>query len=58
MVEGLAVDFSGTHSPPDDAGFCISPALIFGSEGMAEMVREQKNRVDPGNRFHPFAKFL
>ena len=29
-------------------------------ETMAEMVREQKKRVDPGNRFrfHPFAKFL
>ena len=59
-VEGLAVDFSGTHSRPDDPGLCISPALIFGSETMAEMVREQKQRVDPGNRFrfHPFAKFL
>ena len=59
-VEGLAVDFSGTHSQPDDPGLCISPALIFGSEAMAEMVREQKKRVDPGNRFrfHPFAKFL
>ena len=59
-VEGLAVDFSGTHSQPDDPGLCISPALIFGSEAMAEMVREQKRRVDPGNRFrfHPFAKFL
>lgn len=59
-VEGLAVDFSGTHSQPDDPGLCISPGLIFGSEAMAEMVREQKQRVDPGNRFrfHPFAKFL
>ena len=59
-VEGLAVDFSGTHSQPDDPGFGISPALIFGSEAMATMVREQKKQVDPGNRFrfHPFAKFL
>ena len=59
-VEGLAVDFSGTHSQPDDPGCAILPALIFGSEAMAEMVREQKKRVDPGNRFrfHPFAKFL
>jgi FAD/FMN-containing dehydrogenase len=59
-VEGLAVDFSGTHSQPDDPGLGISPALIFGSEAMAEMVREQKKRVDPGNRFrfHPYAKFL
>ena len=59
-VEGLAVDFSGTHSQPDDPGLCISPTLIFGSEAIAEMVRAQKKRVDPGNRFrfHPFAKFL
>jgi hypothetical protein len=36
------------------------PALIFGSETMAEMARDQKKQVDPGNRFrfHPFAKFL
>jgi FAD/FMN-containing dehydrogenase len=59
-VEGLAVDFSGTHSQPDDPGCAISPALIFGSAAMAEMVRDQKKQVDPGNRFrfHPFAKFL
>lgn len=59
-VEGLAVDFSGTHSQPDDPGSAVSPALIFGSEAMAEMVRAQKKRVDPGNRFrfHPYAKFL
>lgn len=59
-VEGLAVDFSGTHSQPDDPGSAVSPALIFGSESMALMVREQKKRVDPGNRFrfHPYAKFL
>ena len=59
-VEGLAVDFSGTHSQPDDPGTDVSPALIFGTEAMAEMVREQKRRVDPDNRFryHPYAKFL
>ena len=59
-VEGLAVDFSGTHSQPDDPGSAVSPALIFGSEAMAEMVRAEKKRVDPGNRFrfHPYAKFL
>ncbi len=59
-VEGLDVDFSGTHSQPDDPGADVSPALIFGTAGMAEMVREQKRRVDPGNRFryHPYAKFL
>ena len=59
-VEGLAVDFSGTHSQPDDPGSAVSPSLIFGSEGMAAMVREHKKVVDPGNRFrfHPYAKFL
>ncbi|MFM9195548.1 MAG: FAD-binding protein [Planctomycetia bacterium] len=59
-VEGLAVDFSGTHSQPDDPGMDVSPALIFGTEAMAELVRGQKKRVDPDNRFryHPFAKFL
>jgi len=59
-VEGLAVDFSGTHSQPDDPHSAVSPELIFGSEAMAEMVREQKKRVDPRNRFrfHPFATFL
>ena len=59
-VEGLMVDFSGTHSQPDDPGSAVSPAIIFGSEAMAEMVREQKKRVDPGNRFrfHPYAQFL
>jgi hypothetical protein len=59
-VAGLAVDFSGTHSQPDDPGTDVSPALIFGTEAMAELVRAQKRRVDPGIRFryHPFAKFL
>jgi len=59
-VEGMAVDFSGTHSQPDDPGSAVAPAVIFGTEAMAEMVRGQKKRVDPDNRFryHPFAKFL
>ncbi|MFM8706632.1 MAG: hypothetical protein ACKOHK_00670, partial [Planctomycetia bacterium] len=59
-VEGLSVDFSGTHSQPDDPGTDVSPAVIFGTEAMAELVRWQKKRVDPDNRFryHPFAKFL
>jgi FAD/FMN-containing dehydrogenase len=59
-VEGLAVDFSGTHSQPDDPGANVSPSLIFGSEAMVELVRAQKKVVDPGNRFrfHPYAKFL
>lgn len=59
-VEGLAIDFSGTHSQPDDPGMDVSPELIFGTEAMADLVRAQKKRVDPDNRFryHPFAKFL
>lgn len=59
-VAGLAVDFSGTHSQPDDPGMDVSAAVIFGTEPLANMVREQKKRVDPGNRFryHPYAKFL
>jgi hypothetical protein len=59
-VQGLAIDFSGTHSQPDDPGMDVSPARIFGTEAMAELVRAQKKRVDPSNRFryHPFAKFL
>jgi len=59
-VEGLAVDFSGTHSQPDDPGSAVSPGVIFGTEAMAERVRELKRKVDPGDRFrfHPFAKLL
>ena len=59
-TEGLAVDFSGTHSQPDDPGRTVSPPVIFGSAAMAERVAALKRRVDPGNRFrfHPFAKFL
>ena len=58
-AEGLAVDFSGTHSQPDDAKAAL-PEVIFGSAAMAEEVARVKKRVDPGNRFrfHPYAKFL
>ncbi|RLS34542.1 MAG: FAD-binding oxidoreductase [Planctomycetota bacterium] len=59
-VDGLAVDFSGTHSQPDDVGLAPSPPMIFGTEAMAKTVQRLKKNVDPENRFrfHPFAKFL
>ncbi len=59
-VDGLSVDFSGTHSQPDDVGAAPSPSVIFGTEAMAETVRRLKKDVDPENRFrfHPFAKIL
>ena len=59
-VEGLSVDFSGTHSQADDPGSAVSPAVIFGTEAMAEAIRGLKKKFDPDNRFrfHPFAKFL
>lgn len=59
-VEGLAVDFSGTHSQPDDAGTLVSAPVIFGSAAAAEALAALKQRIDPRNRFrfHPFAKFL
>ncbi len=60
QVNGLTVDFSGTHSQPDDAGSHVSPSVIFGTESMAKSVKELKKQADPGNRFrfHPFAKFV
>jgi len=59
-VAGLGVDFSGTHSQPDDAGRSAKAADIFGSAEMATKVQAIKRRVDPDNRlrFHPFAKFM
>jgi hypothetical protein len=59
-VPGLGVDFSGTHSQPDDVGRSAVAAEIFGSQSMAEAVEVQKKRVDPNDRFrfHPFAKFI
>ena len=59
-VDGLSVDFSGTHSQPDDANSSVSSSLIFGTEAMAESVKVLKKKVDPHNRlrFHPFAKLL
>lgn len=59
-VKGLGVDFSGTHSQPDDVGRTAVAAEIFGSVEMASMVARAKAQVDPSNRFrfHPFAKFI
>ena len=59
-VDGLTVDFSGTHSQPDDPDRSASPTVIFGSQAMAETVKRLKKEMDPGNRlrFSPFAKLL
>lgn len=59
-IKGLGVDFSGTHSQPDDVGRTAVAAEIFGSAEMAATVRRLKKQVDPQNRlrFHPFAKFI
>jgi len=59
-VLGLGVDFSGTHSQPDDVGCSARASDIFGSAEMATRVQAIKRRVDPNNRFrfHPFAKFI
>ena len=59
-VEGLGVDFSGTHSQPDDVDHSAIAAEIFGSAAMARAVETQKRQMDPGNRFrfNPFSKFL
>lgn len=60
QVDGLGVDFSGTHSQPDDVGRTTVASEIFGSETMAISVQTLKKKMDPNNRFrfHPFAKFL
>lgn len=59
-VPGLVVDFSGTHSQPDDVDRSAIAAEIFGSVEMARVVEAQKQKVDPENRFrfNPFAKLL
>ena len=59
-VDGLTVDFSGTHSQPDDVGSSAVASIIFGTEAMAESVTALKKQLDPHNRFrfHPYAKFL
>lgn len=59
-VPGLGVDFSGTHSQPDDVDRSAVAAEIFGSVKMARAVEAQKKKIDPNNRFrfNPFAKFV
>ncbi len=59
-VAGLGVDFSGTHSQPDDVDRSAVAAEIFGSAEMARAVEAQKRQVDPDNRFrfNPFSKFV
>jgi FAD/FMN-containing dehydrogenase len=59
-VSRLGVDFSGTHSQPDDVGRSTVASEIFGSAEMAVTVQAMKKKVDPANRFrfHPFAKLL
>ena len=59
-VPALGVDFSGTHSQPDDLDRSAVAAEIFGSAEMARMIEAQKKKMDPDNRFrfNPFAKFI
>jgi len=59
-VDGLTVDFSGTHSQPDDMDRTALSSVILGTQAMAETVTALKKKMDPNNRlrFHPFAKFL
>ena len=59
-VDNLTVDFSGTHSQPDDADYMVSAHDIFGTEAMAENVKALKKKTDRNNRFrfHPFAKLI
>ena len=59
-VGELSVDFSGTHSQPDDVGASAEARVIFGTQALAESVRAMKQQMDPNNRFrfHPFAKFV
>ena len=59
-VDGLTVDFSGTHSQPDDVDSSALASIIFGTEAMADHVTGLKKQFDPHNRFrfHPYAKFL
>jgi FAD/FMN-containing dehydrogenase len=59
-VDGLTVDFSGTHSQPDDVDRTASASVIFGTKAMSETIRALKKKMDPNNRlrFHPFAKLI
>jgi len=57
---GLIVDFSGTHSQPDDAAHVTTGETIFGGAELYERVKATKAILDTQNsfRFHPFHKFL
>ena len=59
-VDSLVVDFSGTHSQPDDSDYSVSGSEILGSESAYETIMAVKRRVDPSNRFrfHPLASLL
>jgi FAD binding domain len=59
-VESLTVDFSGTHSQPDDQGNSAIGRDIFGSEASFQNILAVKTRWDPQNRFrfHPFVSIL
>jgi hypothetical protein len=59
-VESLTVDFSGTHSQPDDQGHSAIGRDIFGSEASFQNILAVKTRLDPQNRFrfHPFVSIL
>ena len=59
-VQGLSVDFSGTHSQPDDVDTFVSASGMFGTQAMANTVKRLKQSVDPANRFRfcPFAKLF
>ena len=50
-LQGIGVDFSGTHSQPDDVGRTTVAAEIFGSETLATSVQKLKKTIDPNNRF-------
>lgn len=59
-VESLTVDFSGTHSQPDDQGQSTVGQDIFGSEANFQNILAVKKKLDPQNRFrfHPFVSIL
>lgn len=59
-IQNLDVDFSGTHSQPDDLNHTVVASKIFGSVAMAAKVQTLKKAMDPTNRFrfHPSARIL
>ncbi len=59
-IPGLDVDFSGTHSQPDDPGEPPAAELIFGTPEAAAGIRALKKQLDPADRFrfHPYVRIL